>query len=195
LKLVSPDAFRMSVEEAVVFRGHASLTTNALIKIDSVFRNYHGQNLFPTRLKKKLHDIAEATSLAVQVKLKPLIISKETNLVKMCAVSWLVDPPKIVEKLTESAIIGKKFEDSQSFSKLKDCLVVPFCWDKGGNDYAMLVRVANRELGNTTTHSQPLCQFEGAAECYENCASAVFCEESPVKDFHQDLVDDRFYVF
>jgi hypothetical protein len=56
---------------------------------------------------------------------------------------WNPDPCSVVEDMLIWCIMDGAFEQSSSFSTLKNKLVVVFGGDKGGNMYSLLTRIAN----------------------------------------------------
>lgn len=184
----------LTIEEAIVMRDHVGTTTNGLIRIDQNLRGMKGLNIFPKQLKKQIANTEKQHELEVGVVGLEMIISKQTNKMKLCNFSYLKEPHVVLERLVESCKISGKFEESSLFSSLCGCLVFPFGGDRGGTDYTLLVRLANRIDGNSGRFCQPVCQFEDGAECYENCAKGPFNPLYPIRPFLQDLVDDRLHA-
>ena len=194
LEVVEKDLRKTSAEEAVAFLSFVRLSAKDVCKVDRFFRSILGINLFPNQLLKILAIVEKKFTIAAAVFQMELKVSKKTH---KSYVWWhLRDPLAILERLISSAFNENKFQKSSEFSsiKIQNVIYIAFGCDRGGKSTTMLVRVLNREGGNSAAYSQPICQYEDGAECYSNLAATVYSESYPIKKILQDLVDDAYHA-
>ena len=93
---------------------------------------------------------------------------------EMCLHYWIPHIPLLVDKLVASCIEKGKFKDPFSFSHLHDKIVLAVGCDRGGGDLINLMRLTNRECGNTAQHSIPISVVEKGAEDYNVLKKTVY---------------------
>jgi hypothetical protein len=71
------------------------------------------------------------------------VLTRLSEKKQYCPYWWNPDPCSVVEDMLIRCIMDGAFEQSSSFSILKNKMVVVFGGDKGGTMYSLLTRIAN----------------------------------------------------
>ena len=82
---------------------------------------------------------------------------------------WCTRPTVLLGNMIQRVIKEGSFEESFTFSSLKNMIVVAAGLDKSYSDFIGTWRVCNRKRGNLSLYVQLFACLEGpVAECYEN---------------------------
>ncbi|CAB9505323.1 hypothetical protein SEMRO_227_G092400.1 [Seminavis robusta] len=153
-----------------------------------------GMSLFPLQLRKKLAKYSiDMFNLKLGFELASLEIGGNTRN-ERCLHVWIEDPAVAIQRLTQSALVAGKFEESFLFSNHKDEVVIVQGSDRGGDITANLVRLANRSGGNSSQHCLPLAFYEFGKESYFNLKQTIFNPHKPTRDFLQSLLNGEYQM-
>ncbi|CAB9528854.1 unknown protein [Seminavis robusta] len=153
-----------------------------------------GPSLFPLTLRKK---IAKYSMDMFDIKLGFELVSLEIGghtRNQRCLHVWIKEPAVAIQRLTQSALVAGKFEDSILFSNHEEELIVVQGSDRGGDVTANLVRLANRLGGNSSQHCLPLSFYEFGKESYYNLQATIFHPHKPTRQFLQSLLNGEYHM-
>ncbi|CAB9518030.1 unknown protein [Seminavis robusta] len=197
MKVFPSSNLQLSIEQCAALMQYLPVTARGMERLSKFFKATLpdiGDQLFPGMLRKKVASYAmESFNLRLGFELVSLEIGGEKRNSR-CLHVWIKEPALVVESLTESALIAGKFDDSSSFSKHQNELVVVQGSDRGGDITLCLVRIANRSGGNAPQYCIPLAFYEYGKESYNNMHKTLFHSSKPTKQFLQMLLDGRFQM-
>ncbi|CAB9504283.1 unknown protein [Seminavis robusta] len=188
---------RLSIEQCAAMMQYLPTTVRGLERLSRFFKatlSSFGDQLFPTMLRKKLASYAmESFDLKLGFEMVSLEIGGEKRN-ERCLHAWVKEPAKVIETLTQSAIMAGKFEESAAFCKHHNQLTVVQGTDRGGDITLCLVRVANRSGGNAPQYCIPLAFYEYGKESYSNLEKTIFNPSKPTKNFLQKMLNGDFQM-
>ncbi|CAB9525185.1 unknown protein [Seminavis robusta] len=196
-RVLNDDECYLGIQHCAALMQYLPLTARGVERLSRFFKAMLptiGENLFPTMLRKKLSLYAlESFHLRLGFELVSLEIGGEKRN-ERCLHVWVKEPAAVVESLTQSALLAGKLEESSSFCKHKNELVVVQGSDRGGDITLCLVRIANRAGGNAPQYCIPLAFYEYGKENYDNFQKTIFHPGKPTKQFLQKMLDGCFQM-
>ena len=97
--------------------------------------------------------------------------------------------------MIEIILLSDKFKSSDEVSNLQKKLIIAFGCDKDEIATSMLVRIANREKGNSSQYCQTLAMIEKAEEKWVNLKDTILQKGAPVTVLLQNLLDNKLFAF
>ncbi|CAB9527446.1 unknown protein (Partial), partial [Seminavis robusta] len=153
-----------------------------------------GPSMFPVSLRKNIAKYSmDVFNLKLGFELVSLEIGGSTRN-ERCLHVWIKEPAIAVERLTQSALIAGKFEESSLFSNHKEEVVIVQGSDRGGDITANLIRLANRCGGNSSQHCLPLSFYEYGKESYFNLKATIFNPHKPTREFLQSMLNKEYQM-
>lgn len=190
-KIFRKEKAELTVTEVIALRDFSLTSQNGVRRIDQFLRHRLDLSIFPSNFMRRVVEYESKNDTSLAIMQIPLYMSKKEVNKKYCTFFHVKDPFAVLESLVIRAISDGSFEESFTFSSLRDKLVVVFGGDRGGEAFSMLIRVANRAKGNASRYCQLLALFEDGAECYENIRDSILSLLFPVRNFLQLLLDDK----
>ena len=170
------EGLSLDLDDCLTIRHIGRLSTNNTVRVlDAVGKLLEVRRLFPGRLKLKIGNAEWSDFLSVK------LISIEADVgqgkKKNCVFWWNPNVVHLLERLTTSAILDGKFEDSIDVSSLIGKTVFLHGIDRGGPDLVACLRLVNRKDGNSGEYSIPLSCFEDAHETFDNIVNATLSKD------------------
>jgi hypothetical protein len=182
---------QLSVDECIVLRDYARLSTNGLYRFLHAMLVLLEQCLYPTRLQYKISQREKDT---LPVAFEMLVLTTSKNKSKPCVYYYHDNIPLSLEWLVREALVQGKQEDSYEISKYHNQQNFMMGVDRGGGDTSLMVRNGNRKNGNMGKLCLPLAVIEEAAEDYENLAKTIYKKKGAVCQNLQLLLDKKLHM-
>ena len=197
LFVIEHEKLLLSVADCIAVRDHLGIGTNGLYRLKQALEAlvpFLKGLLIPPSIINKVSREERVGVIPCRVFEMNCLLNKKLNKRDMCTFFFCENTGQLLADLQRSTFVSGEYENSCSFSCLKNKLVSSIGMDKGGNNLLATMRDCNRRKGNAGIHVQcPGCLEGPVAECYEN-VNLTFC--NPIFSLRQtfnDLVGDFYF--
>lgn len=156
-----------------------AVSNRQILRILNAIARLKGKNprdLRPACLRQKMSEIEQASCLLPLYTSKIVEIDGKSNKPR---VFWRITKiPRLIEMLNISAHADGKYAASNKWSNLDGVLLLYRGTDRGGGDNQDVLRLGNREDGNSGRYCVTVSSLEGGAETYNNMKQTCFHPDS-----------------